>query len=768
MSSVIAQNEVKSRQVDLHLTGMTCSSCVSTIEGALNKVPGVKAVVNLAMESAHVIAPINISEQDLITAVSKSGYKASAFKGERESFEKSNRLGVRVFLTLLLTAPVILISMFHSWHEQIDKQLSSSLDQVNNLLNNLGISLIIGYPIAPITTWFLIGLSVPVVSILAWPIHRAAIKNLKNPTMDTLISLGSLISLGWSIYSAATYQINSQMMPLIYVEVSSAVIFFVMLGRYLEYRAKRKAGSALSHLFKLAAAQVEVKRSDRNEIIPIDQLLVGDIFIVKPGEVIATDGQVISGFSTINNAFLTGEVVPVEISVNSLVFAGAINNNGNLVVRALRIGSDTELARITRMVLAAQIEKAPVQQLADRISRVFVPIVLILAIATFLTWYLTGTDITLSITAAVSVLVIACPCALGLATPIALLVASGKAAKSGIVIRSPRSIEKAVGITDVVFDKTGTITSGQMVLQQMVLINNPLSTPATAIAASELMSYALTLESMDSHPIASAIANSLSKQGVTAFTATEFEHTPGSGVAARVQSLNSSDAKAVLIGSPLSIARSTTEFSPELNKAIESATARANSVAVLAIDGLAYGVFEVGDQVKPEAKAAIDELHSSSINTWLVTGDSESAAISIGSEVGIPIDHIFASASPSDKLEFVTKLQENGKVLMIGDGINDAAAIAKADLSIAIGSGTDIAIAAADITLIRPSLLAALDAIEISKKTVRVIKSNLGWAFLYNLVGIPIAASGNLSPMYAAAAMSASSLFVVLNSLRIK
>jgi Cu+-exporting ATPase len=741
---------------------------VGTIESALNKVAGVKAVVNLAMESAHVIAPMNISEQDLIAAVSKAGYKASAFKGERESFEKSNRLGARVFLTLLLTAPVILISMFHSWHEQIDKQLSNSLDQVNNLFNNLGISLVIGYPIAPITTWLLIGLSLPVVIILAWPIHRAAIKNLKNPTMDTLVSLGSLISLGWSIYSAATYKVNSQVMPLIYVEVSSAVILFVMLGRYLEYRAKRKAGSALSHLFKLAAAQVEVKRSGRNEMIPIDQLLVGDIFIVKPGEVIATDGQVISGFSTINNAFLTGEVIPVEISVGSLVYAGAINNNGNLVVRALRIGSDTELARITRMVLAAQIEKAPVQQLADRISRVFVPVVLILAIATFLTWYLTGSEIALSITTAVSVLVIACPCALGLATPIALLVASGKAAKSGIVIRSPRSIEKAVGITDVVFDKTGTITSGQMVLLEMVLINNPLSTPTTAIATSELLSYALTVEIMDSHPIASAITSSLLKQGVTEFTATDFEHTPGSGSAARVQSLNSTDAKAVLIGSPLSIARSTTEFSPKLTKAIELAQSRANSVAVLAIDGLAYGVFEVGDQVKPEAKDAINELHSSSINTWLVTGDSESAAISIGSEVGIPIDHIFASASPSDKLEFVTKLQENGKVLMIGDGINDAAAIAKADLSIAIGSGTDTAIAAADITLVRPSLLAALDALAISKKTVRVIKSNLGWAFLYNLVGIPIAASGNLSPMYAAAAMSASSLFVVLNSLRIK
>jgi Cu+-exporting ATPase len=307
-----------------------------------------------------------------------------------------------------------------------------------------------------------------------------------------------------------------------------------------------------------------------------------------------------------------------------------------------------------------------------------------------------------------------------------------------------------------------------MVLLEMVLINNPLSTPTTAIATSELLSYALTVEVMDSHPIASAITSSLLKQGVAEFAATDFEHTPGSGSAARVQSLNSPVAKAVLIGSPLSIARSTTEFSPKLTKAIELAQSRANSVAVLAIDGLAYGVFEVGDQVKPEAKDAINELHSSSINTWLVTGDSESAAISIGSEVGIPIDHIFASASPSDKLEFVTKLQENGKVLMIGDGINDAAAIAKADLSIAIGSGTDTAIAAADITLVRPSLLAALDALAISKKTVRVIKSNLGWAFLYNLVGIPIAASGNLSPMYAAAAMSASSLFVVLNSLRIK
>jgi Cu+-exporting ATPase len=420
------------------------------------------------------------------------------------------------------------------------------------------------------------------------------------------------------------------------------------------------------------------------------------------------------------------------------------------------------------MVLAAQSEKAPAQQLADRVSMVFVPVVILLSISTFIGWYLTGTALAQSIATAVAVLVIACPCALGLATPIALLVASGKAAKSGIVIRSPRSIEKAIGITDVVFDKTGTLTTGQMLLQEMVLIDNPLSTESTAISASDLMSYALSIESLDSHPIAVAISNALSKQGIESFTVTDFEHTSGVGVAARVHPVGSSTSKAVLIGSPISIARSTTEFSPKLIEAIESAKTRANSVAVLAIDGLAYGVFEVGDQVKPDSKDAINRLHAAKLNTWLVTGDGEIAAISMGAQVGIPIDHIFASASPTDKLDFVVSLQEKGKVLMIGDGINDAAAIAQSDLSIAMGSGTDTAIAAADITLIRPSLIAALDAIRISKKTTKIIKSNLVWAFLYNIVCIPVAASGNLAPMYAAGAMSISSLFVVVNSLRIK
>ncbi len=768
MTQRINEIEIKTRQVNLSITGMTCSSCVGSIEKALNKIPGVRAAVNLAMESAHVIAPLNISEKDLIAAVNSAGYKATSFKGERESFEKSTRLGIRLFVTLLFSLPVLLISMIDELHKSIDKYLLNFIDYFNKNLSGANIDFEISNPVAPASTWLVLALSVFVVLIMAWPIHRAALKNLINPTMDTLVSLGSLISLGWSVYAAATYKPEQDMLS-IYTEVSASVIFFVMLGRYLEHRAKRSAGSALAELFKLSSGQVEISRDGGNLVIPIDELQVGDIFVVKPGDRIATDGQVVSGFTTINNAFLTGEAKPIEVAINDLVFAGSINNNGNILVRATRIGSDTELARITRMVLAAQSEKAPAQQLADRISRIFVPVVLVLSVITFIAWYVGDFGIAKSITAAVAVLVIACPCALGLATPIALMVASGKAAKSGIIIRSPRAIEKALKITDAVFDKTGTITSGQMVLLEMSLINNPLPKNSnTAISTSDLLMFALSVESLDSHPIADAIKFALEKQGVAKVQVSDFEHTAGAGVAARVNLPSSNASKAVLIGSPLSIARATTQFSPEIVLAVESANQRANSVAVLAVDGLAYGVFEVGDQIKPESKDAIQKLHKAGINTWLVTGDSETSAISIGSEVGIPIDHIFATATPEDKLVFVENLQKNGKVLMIGDGINDAAAIAKSDLSIAMGSGTDTAMAAADITLIRPSLLAVIDALDISKKSVRIIKSNLGWAFFYNIAFIPIAASGNLSPMYAAGAMSLSSLFVVLNSLRIK
>ena len=546
MSNDLVDKNIKTRQVNLSVTGMTCSSCVGSVEKSLNKIAGVRAAVNLAMESAHIIAPLNVSEKDLIQAIKSAGYEASAFKGERESFEKSNYLGIRLLITFIFTVPIIAISMIDSLHQDLDKSLLSLVDYANDFLTTFATSVTINYPTASISIWLVILLSICVVLILAWPIHRAALKNIASPTMDTLVSLGSLIALGWSIYSLATYK-STDGMPNVYAEVSASVIFFVMLGRYLEHRAKRKAGSALAELFKLSAGEVEVQGVNGNIVIPIDQLQVGDVFVVKPGDRIATDGQVISGYSTINNAFLTGEVTPIEVGVDDLVFAGSVNNNGNILVKATRIGSDTELARITRMVLAAQSEKAPAQQLADKISKVFVPSVLLLSIITFIAWHFTGAELVKSVTAAVAVLVIACPCALGLATPIALMVATGKAAKSGIVLRSPRSIEKAVGITDAVFDKTGTITTGQMVLLEITLINNPLTTESTALSASQLLSYALSIESLDSHPIAKAISVSLLKQGVTKVDVSDFEHTPGAGVAARIPSSATSASKAVLI-----------------------------------------------------------------------------------------------------------------------------------------------------------------------------------------------------------------------------
>jgi Cu+-exporting ATPase len=422
------------------------------------------------------------------------------------------------------------------------------------------------------------------------------------------------------------------------------------------------------------------------------------------------------------------------------------------------------------MVMSAQSEKAPAQRLADRVSAIFVPVVLLLAIATFLTWYLSGSQISKAIATAIAVLIIACPCALGLATPIALMVAAGKGAKLGFIIRSPKAIEKARSITDVVFDKTGTITTGKMKLQQMLIIESPLNKSNSEVSTAEILRLTLSIEALDSHPISDAISEELKLQGFVGEALTEFEHRSGQGVAART-----STGKTLLVGSPISIAKSSAEFHPKLKAAIEQADARGNSIAVVSIDGVAYGVFEVGDSLKSDAAASIAKLQNKGINTWLVTGDSATAAIAMGGAAGIPIDNIFATASPEQKIDFVRSLHQapdsggksNKRVLMIGDGINDAAAIAEADLSMAMGTGTDTAIAAADITLIRASLGTAIDALNVAGKTVKIIKSNLVWAFAYNVICIPIAASGNLSPMYAAGAMSLSSLFVVMNSLRI-
>ncbi len=786
------------RQVDLKVTGMTCASCVNSVERSLNKLPGVRAAVNLAMESAHVLAPTQVSELELIKQVEAAGYKAAPFKIETESFQKSARLGIRTLFTALLAIPTIAISMINQIQAPIDNWLSAFIidaqqlwartfnsDYQARLKIDPTAALQVLEPTAHPHIWLQLILAFPIVFFLAWPIHRASIKNLKHPTMDTLVSLGSLTAFGWSGYAISNpkYQMSG------FSEVAAAVLFFVMLGRLLEHRARRSASSALVELFKLSAGQVELTNRGIAQLVDISQLQIGDQYRIKPGEKIATDGIVISGYSSVNNSFITGESVPVEVSVGAKVFAGAINNNGVLIVEATEVGSETQLSQITKLILQAQNQKAPAQILADRISAVFVPIVIALSVLTFLTWqYLPQIwpqfanlllnqfpntfsainfgNLTNSLQNAIAVIVVACPCALGLATPIALMVAGGRGAQLGIVLRSPRALHRTSEITDAIFDKTGTLTAGSFKLINMELVETPLASKdgSTTISTNQLMSYALTVEQQDSHPIAKAIATGLEKLGVKPTQISEFEHRSGQGVAARVDGKH-----AVLIGSPISIARASTTFNSRIEMAIKTASENGNSVAVLAVDGLAYGVFEIGDEVRPESATALQIMSARKIKTWLVTGDNASAAFNIAKSLPIARDSILTETAPQGKWEFVKKLQaQNKKVLMIGDGINDAASLAQADLSMAIGTGTATANAASDISLVNPSLLSAITALDLMAKTNRVIRSNLGWAFVYNLICIPLAATGTLPAMYAGIAMSLSSIFVSLNSLRVR
>ncbi|MFM9099336.1 MAG: heavy metal translocating P-type ATPase, partial [Actinomycetota bacterium] len=672
-------------------------------------------------------------------------YNAKLRTDESESFSNTRGLGWRVLLSLLLTLPVIALSMFHQLHAEVDTFI---LD----LLKTLSIP----EPLYSPTGWLVIGLSAPVVLLLAWPIHRAAIRNVLHPTMDNLISLGSLVAFTWSIYA------NSTGAGEIYAEVAAAVVTFIIFGRYLESIAKRRAGSALNHLLALNPREIRILRGGEEVLAPIENLVVGDRCVVRPGERFPTDGIVVEGSSNVDNSLLTGESLPVEVQVGSSVIAGAINQGGRLVIEAKRIGSDTELARITKMVLAAQAEKAPIQRLADRISGVFVPIVLLIAIATLGSWLLLGNEIAPSISAAVAVLVIACPCALGLATPVALLVASGKGANSGIIMRRVSVLEIAPKIDTVVFDKTGTLTTGAMKVQERAIVPSS----KLIITDAELHSALTTIASSSNHPVAAAIATESRTKTSATLAMSEYLETPGQGVAARLKF--NAGALPVLMGTPESIRRATLDFPAEIERVISSARSSGNSISLVAIDGIAVAAFEVGDTLRTDSPRAISGFMESNIDTWLVTGDNEGAAQEIARSVGIPEERLIFKASPEEKIAKIKELQSQGKkVLMIGDGINDAAALAAADLSMAMGTGTDTAQAAADITLMRPSLLAAIDSINLSKRTLRIIKSNLGWAFIYNVFGIPIAAFGALSPMYAGAAMALSSLFVVLNSLRI-
>jgi Cu+-exporting ATPase len=746
--------------VTLSIQGMTCSSCVNTVEKALNKVEGVSATINFATETAHILAPADMNPKDLIKIVEKAGYEASLLVDAQSVTLHSKKSARAFFFAFIFAVPAVAISMIMSWHHQIDMW-------VHQILDNFGLP----HPLYSATAWVAIALSAPVVLLVGYPIHKAAFRNLMHPTMDNLISMGSLAAFGWSIYANATGAGD------VYTEVAAGVIFFVILGRYLETRAKAKASSALTSLLALGSKEVTIVRGGFPLIVPIEQLQIGDEFEVRPGDRIPTDGIVVQGESAVDNSMLTGETKPIDVRPGSSVIGASVNHNGRLIVRATRVGSDTELARITAMVISAQGTKAPIQRLADRISAVFVPIVTVLAIGTFAGWYFTGSSLTKSISIAITVLVIACPCALGLATPVALLVASGRGAARGIVLREPRVLEVARKVDVVLFDKTGTLTEGVMLVQEAMI-----STAAGAVlgrsfaeivTAENILASAGAIESQNNHPIALSITKyALANAGqVTSsrptFAVTDFSVTPGSGAAGRVSIGGQSPV--VLIGSPAAVAHSSTEFHGDIKSAIERGQAVGLTLAVLAWDGVAVAVFAIGDQLKSDAAQTVMTLQGMGITPWLVTGDSSEVAASVATTVGIDAAHVVSHAMPETKLEIVERMKSQGHtVLMIGDGINDAAALTAADLSMAMGTGTDTAINSADITLMNTGLGSVISALKLSKKTLKIIRLNMGWAFIYNLIGLPIAAAGLLSPLYAAAAMAASSVLVVTNSLRIK
>jgi Cu+-exporting ATPase len=738
----------------LSIEGMTCSSCVNTVEKALNSIEGVSATVNFATETARILAPAEMDAKGFIKIVEKAGYSAKLITDAQSITLHSKKSARALFFASIFAIPAVAISMVMSWHHQIDMWIHEALDYFA-----------LAHPLYSPTAWAVIALSAPVVIFVAYPIHKAALRNLFHPTMDNLISMGSLAAFGWSIYA------NSTGVGDVYTEVAAGVIFFVILGRYLETRAKAKASNALSSLLALGSKDVTIIRGGFPLIVSIDQLQIGDEFEVRPGDRIATDGVVVSGESSVDNSMLTGESKPINVGPGSQVIGASFNHNGRLIVRATRIGSDTELARITSMVITAQGTKAPIQRLADRISAVFVPIVTVLAIGTFAGWYFTGSSLTKSISIAITVLVIACPCALGLATPVALLVASGRGALRGIVIRQPRTLEVARKVDTVLFDKTGTLTEGVMNVQQSTISLDAGKTLGASFASilteKNILASALAIESLDSHPVASSISKYTQSNGASKGEVSDFSVTPGAGAAGRVRIADLSPV--VLIGSPAAVAHSATAFHPSIKSAIEQGEADGFTVAVLAWDGVALAVFAVGDQLKDNAAQTVTSLRARGITPWLVTGDSTQVAANVASAVGIDSAYVVSHATPETKLEIVQRLKSEGRtVLMIGDGINDAAALTAADLSMAMGTGTDTAINSADITLMQTGLNNVIEALKLSTKTIKIIRLNMGWALIYNVIGLPIAAAGLLTPLYAAAAMAASSVLVVTNSLRIK
>jgi len=737
------------RQVQLDITGMTCASCAMRIEKRLNKLDGVYATVNYATEKAKVTVTGDLSTDELVSAVEAVGYSAAlprtlAPPGVTDmpapEPDSTAALRQRLLMSTLLSVPVILMAMipalqFDGWQ------------------------------------WLSLTLAAPVVTWGAWPFHRAAWANLRHgtATMDTLISVGTIAAFAWSLY--ALFLGEAGMIGMrhgfsftpergmgssqIYLEVAAGVTVFILAGRYFEARSKRRSGAALRALLELGAKDVAVLRDGAEIRVPVDTLAVDDLFVVRPGEKVATDGVVVDGTSAIDASLLTGESVPVEVGPGDAVTGATVNAGGRLVVRATRVGADTALAQIARLVEDAQTGKAQVQRLADRVSGIFVPVVIALAVATLGFWLFAATtdSITAAFTAAVAVLIIACPCALGLATPTALMVGTGRGAQLGILIKGPEVLESTKRIDTIVLDKTGTVTTGQMTLLDVVAVDG------TTIE--DVLRLAGSLEDASEHPIAAAIAAGARQRGATLLPVESFASTEGLGVQGIV------DGHAVVVGRERFLADWALRPSTELLAARDAAESAGRTPVFVGWDGAPRGLLVVADAIKDTSAEAVAGMKALGLRPVLLTGDNERAARAVAAEVGI--DDVIAEVLPSQKVDVVRRLQAEGRVVaMVGDGVNDAAALAASDLGLAMGTGTDAAIEASDLTLVRGDLRSAVDAIRLARRTLGTIKGNLFWAFAYNIAALPIAAAGLLNPMLAGAAMAFSSVFVVTNSLRLR